>query len=48
MTEKKQKSILIVSGEPDIADLFAEMLLMVDNTYIVTTAFTSKKVSGRN
>ena len=43
MTEKKQKSILIVNGEPDIADLFAEMLLMVDNTYIVTTTFTAKE-----
>ena len=42
MTKKKQKSILIVNGEPDIADLFAEMLLMDDNTYIVTTTFTGK------
>jgi CheY-like chemotaxis protein len=42
MTKKKQKSILIVNGEPDIADLFAEMLLMGDNTYIVTTTFTAK------
>lgn len=43
MTEKKQESILIVNGEPDIADLFAGMLLMVDDTYIVTTAFTAKE-----
>jgi CheY-like chemotaxis protein len=43
MTEKKQKSILIVNGEPDIADLFAAMLLMVDDTYIVTTTFTAKE-----
>ncbi|NJD53740.1 MAG: response regulator [Candidatus Methanoperedens sp.] len=43
MTEKKQESILIVNGEPDTADLFAGMLLMVDDTYIVTTAFTAKE-----
>ena len=42
MTKKKPKSILIVNGEPDIAGLFAEMLLMVDNKYICTTTFTAK------
>lgn len=42
MINKKKKSILIVNGEPDIADLFAEMLLMVDNKYIFTTTFTAK------
>jgi len=42
MTKKKQTYILIVNGEPDIAELFAEMLLMVDNTYIVNTTFTAK------
>ena len=42
MTKKKPKSILIVNSEPDIAGLFAEMLLMVDDKYICTTTFTAK------
>lgn len=33
---------MVVNGEPDIADLFAEMLLMDINCYVVTTTFTGK------
>lgn len=40
MMQKKLKSILIVNSEPDIADLFAEMLLMDVDKYIINTAYT--------
>lgn len=43
MTQEKNKSILIVNSEPEISSLFAEMLLMDVNPYIVTTAFTGKE-----
>lgn len=43
MNQEKNKSILVVDSEPEIADLFAEMLLMDVNPYIVTTAFTGKE-----
>jgi len=43
MNQEKKKSILVVDNEPEIADLFAEMLLMDVNPYIVTTAFTGKE-----
>lgn len=43
MNQEKNKSILVVNSEPEIADLFAEMLLMDVNPYIVTTAFTGKE-----
>ena len=43
MNQEKKKSILVVDSEPEIADLFAEMLLMDVNPYIVTTAFTGKE-----
>ncbi len=36
-------SILIVNSEPDIAELFAEMLLMGDELYIANTAKTGKE-----
>ncbi|CAG0969331.1 putative transcriptional regulatory protein TcrX [Methanosarcinales archaeon] len=42
MSNEKSKSILIVNSDPDIADLFAEMLLSNENNYIVTTTFTGK------
>lgn len=42
MSKEKSKSIQVVSSEPDIADLFAEMLLSDENDYIVTTTFTGK------
>lgn len=38
-TKRKSRSILVVNSEPDIADLFAEMLLMDVERYIVTTAY---------
>ncbi|MFZ3060467.1 MAG: response regulator [Candidatus Methanoperedens sp.] len=40
MMQKKSKSILIVNSEPDVADLFAEMLLMDVDKYIINTAYT--------
>jgi DNA-binding NtrC family response regulator len=43
MNQEKNKSILVVDSEPEITDLFAEMLLMDVNPYIVTTAFTGKE-----
>jgi len=43
MNQEKKKSIMVVDSEPEIADLFAEMLLMDVNPYIVTTAFTGKE-----
>lgn len=43
MMEENRKSILVVNSEPDIADLFAEMLLMDINPYIVTTALTGNE-----
>ena len=42
MNQKKKRSILVVNSEPDMADLFAEMLLTDVNPYIVTTTFTGK------
>lgn len=42
MSKEKSKSILVVNSDPDIADLFAEMLLSDENNYIVTTTFTGK------
>ena len=43
MIRKDLKSILIVNGEPDIAELFAEMLLMGDEKYILNIANTGKE-----
>ena len=43
MNQEKKKSIMVVDSEPEIADLFAEMLLMDVNPYLVTTAFTGKE-----
>ncbi|NJD76789.1 MAG: response regulator [Candidatus Methanoperedens sp.] len=42
MSNKKLKYLLIVNSEPDIADLFAEMLLMDIEKYIINTAYTGK------
>lgn len=42
MSKEKSKSIMVVNSDPDIADLFAEMLLSDENNYIVTTTFTGK------
>src|SRR5659263_782148 len=42
MIPKKSSSILIVNNEPDIAELFAEMLLMGDEVYIINAANTGK------
>lgn len=42
MNQEKNKLILVVNSEPDIADLFAEMILIDENPYIVTTTFTGK------
>lgn len=42
MSNKKLKYLLIVNSEPDIADLFAEMLLMDVEKYIINTAYTGK------
>jgi len=39
MMRKKPKSILIVNSEPDVAGLFAEMLLMDVDKYIINTAY---------
>ena len=39
MMQKKSKSILIVNSEPDVAGLFAEMLLMDVDKYIINTAY---------
>lgn len=43
MTQKNYKSILVVNSEPDMSDLFAEMLLMDDTNYIVNTAFSGNE-----
>jgi DNA-binding response OmpR family regulator len=43
MNPKKSSSILIVNSEPDIAELFAEMLLMSDDPYIINVANTGKE-----
>jgi DNA-binding response OmpR family regulator len=43
MIPKTPGSILIVNSEPDIAELFAEMLLMGDEDYIINTAKTGKE-----
>lgn len=43
MIPKKLSSILIVNSEPDISELFAEMLLMGDETYIINAAKTGKE-----
>lgn len=43
MIQKGLKSILIVNSEPDIAELFAEMLLMGDEKYILNIANTGKE-----
>ena len=43
MIPKKLSSILIVNSEPDIAELFAEMLLMGDEAYIINAAKTGKE-----
>jgi DNA-binding response OmpR family regulator len=42
MNRKSLKYILIVNSEPDIADLFAEMLLMDEKKYVINTAHTGK------
>lgn len=42
MSRKSLNYILIVNSEPDIADLFAEMLLMDVEKYIINTAYTGK------
>ncbi len=42
MNNERKSSILVVNGEPEIADLFAEMLFMDLDPYIVTTTFTGK------
>ncbi|MFA4957001.1 MAG: response regulator [Candidatus Methanoperedens sp.] len=43
MIPKKLSSILLVNSEPDISELFAEMLLMGDEVYIINTAKTGKE-----
>jgi DNA-binding response OmpR family regulator len=43
MIPKKLSSILIVNSEPDISELFAEMLLMGDEIYIINAAKTGKE-----
>jgi DNA-binding response OmpR family regulator len=43
MIPKKLSSILIVNSEPDISELFAEMLLMGDEIYIINSAKTGKE-----
>jgi len=43
MIPKKLSSILIVNSEPDISELFAEMLLMGDDLYIINAAKTGKE-----
>jgi len=43
MTPKKLSSILLVNSEPDISELFAEMLLMGDEAYIINAAKTGKE-----
>ena len=43
MTAKKLSSILLVNSEPDISELFAEMLLMGDEVYIINAAKTGKE-----
>ena len=42
MVPKKLRSILIVNSELDIAELFAEMLLMGDEGYIINATKTGK------
>lgn len=43
MIPKKSSSILIVNSEPEIAELFAEMLLMGDEVYVINAAKTEKE-----
>lgn len=43
MIPKKSSSILLVNSEPDISELFAEMLLMGDEVYIINAAKTGKE-----
>lgn len=43
MIPKKSGSILIVNSESDITELFAQMLLMGDDAYILNTANTGKE-----
>jgi DNA-binding response OmpR family regulator len=43
MIPKKLSSILIVNSESDISELFAEMLLMGDEAYIINAAKTGKE-----
>jgi DNA-binding response OmpR family regulator len=43
MVPKRSSSILIVNSEPDISELFAEMLLMGEEEYIINTAKTAKE-----
>jgi len=45
MIPKKSGSILIVTSESDISELFAQMLLMGDHAYIINAANTGKDVS---
>ena len=42
MSRKSLNYILVVNSEPDIADLFAEMLLMDVEKYIINSAYTGK------
>lgn len=42
MTQKGLNYVLIVDSEPDIADLYAEMLLMDVEKHIINTAYTGK------
>jgi len=43
MIPKKLSSILLVNSEPDISELFAEMLLMGDEEYIINAAKTGNE-----
>ena len=43
MIPKKLSSVLIVNTEPDISELFAEMLSMGDETYIINAAKNGKE-----
>jgi len=43
MTPKKLSSILLVNSEPEISELFAEMLAMGDEVYIINAAKTGKE-----
>ncbi|HEY9247431.1 MAG TPA: response regulator [Candidatus Methanoperedens sp.] len=42
MSHRNLDYILIVNSEPDVADLFAEMLLMDAKKYVINTAHTGK------